>query len=307
MTSPVRICVVGSANVDLTFRTPRLPRPGETLAGHAFHLGMGGKGANQAVATARLGAHVSFISRVGIDAFGQEAVRRYKDEGIDTTFVRTDELRPTGTAAIVVDDDAENCIIVVAGANAGLSPEDVQEAASVIQTAHVLLAQLETPLDATLAAFRLARAAGVRTILTPAPATPLSDEVLRLCDFCVPNKTELELLVGRKVESLDDVESAANVLRQRGVPTVVVTMGVAGALLVDKDDTMHIPAVRVQAVDPTGAGDAFTAGLAVALATGLSLRNAARQASIVAALTVTRIGTQTAFPSLFEVEASGLT
>ena len=215
-----RICVVGSANVDLTFRTPRFPRPGETLTGHSFHLGMGGKGANQAVAAARLGARVSFVARVGNDTFGQEAIRCYQNEGIDTTFVRTDEHCPTGTAAIVVVDNAENCIIVVPGANAGLSPDDVREASPAIQNADVLLCQLETPLDATLEAFRLARAAGVRTMLTPAPATELSDELLRLSDLCVPNKTEMELLVGRKIECRDDAESAARLLRERGVGTI---------------------------------------------------------------------------------------
>jgi ribokinase len=303
MAIPRRICVVGSANVDLTFRTPRLPRPGETLAGHAFHLGMGGKGANQAVAAARLGAQVSLIACVGNDAFGQESLRRYLAEGLDTRFVRADDKRPTGTAAIIVDDQAENCIIVVAGANAGLSPEDVRSAAAAIQNADVLLCQLETPLDAMLEAFRLARAAGVRTVLTPAPATELPAELLGLCDICVPNKTEIERLTGLTVGSIDDAEIAARKLRQRGVGIAVVTMGADGALLLDDDGATHIPAVRVEAVDPTGAGDSFTAALAVSLTEGLSLREAARRASVVAALTVTRIGTQAAFPTRAEVEA----
>jgi ribokinase len=302
MGSVPRICVVGSANVDLTFRAPRLPRPGETLAGQSFHLGMGGKGANQAVAAARLGARVSFIARVGNDAFGQEALRRYQEEGIDTNFVRTDEQQPTGAAAIVVDDAAENCIVVVAGANAGLAPRDVQDAASAIQQADALLCQLETPIDATWEAFRLARAAGVRTLLTPAPAGALPAELLRLCDVCAPNKTEIEMLVGRKVESCGDAEFAAQLLRQCGVGAVIVTMGALGALLLDDAGATHIPAVQVKAVDPTGAGDAFTAALAVSLAAGLSLRDAARRASGVAALTVTRLGAQAAFPLRAEVE-----
>jgi len=301
MTLIPRIAVVGSANVDLTFRTPRLPTPGETLTGHSFHLGMGGKGANQAVVAARLGAQVSFVACIGSDPFGHEALRCYKNEGIDTTFVRADEQLPTGTAAIIVDDLPENCIIVVSGANAGLSPKDVSEASAAIQDADALLCQLETPLDATLAAFRLARAASVRTVLTPAPSTELPDELLRLCDLCVPNKSEIETLVGRKVESHADAESAAKVLRKRGVGTVVVTMGSRGAHLFDKDGATHVPAVSVEAVDPTGAGDAFAAALAVYLAVGLPLRDAARRASVVAALTVTRIGTQAAFPSLAEV------
>lgn len=297
-----RICVVGSANVDLTFRTSRLPTPGETVAGHALHVGMGGKGANQAIAASHLGAKVAFVARVGKDTFGQQAMGVYRAEGIDTPFVQQDASRPTGTAAIVVDDTAENCIIVVAGANAGLSPQDVRDAAKAIQEADVLLCQLETPLDATLEAFRLARAAGVRTVLTPAPAMELAEELLCLCDVCVPNKTEIELLVKRKVESLEDAESAASMLRARGVGTVVVTMGRLGALLLDDDAATHVPAVRVEAVDPTGAGDAFTAALAVFLAEKLPLRDAARQASVVAGLTVTRMGTHAAFPPRVEVE-----
>ena len=301
--SPPRICVVGSANVDLTFRTPRLPRLGETVAGQSFHLGMGGKGANQAVAAARLGAQVSLVGRVGNDTFGQEATRRYRAEGIDTTFVRIDESCPTGTAAIIVDDDAENCIIVVAGANAGMTLDDVRSAARAIQGAAVLLCQLETPLAATWEAFRLARAAGVRTVLTPAPAMELPDDLLGLCDLCVPNKTEIELLTARRVESRTGMpESARSGMRERGVGTVVVTLGRDGALLLDGDGATHVPAIRVEAVDPTGAGDAFTAALAVSLAEGLGLHAAAQRASMVAAITVTRIGTQTAFPSLAEVE-----
>ena len=158
MTRPCRICVVGSANVDLTFRTPRFPKPGETLTGHALHQGMGGKGANQAVAAARLGADVTFVACVGSDSFGAEAIRQFQAEGIHTEFVRQDASQPTGTAAIVVDDHAENCIIVVPGANAGLTSSDVRRAASAIQQPDVVVCQLETPLEATLEAFRIARA-----------------------------------------------------------------------------------------------------------------------------------------------------
>jgi len=262
---------------------------------------MGGKGANQAVAAARLGAKVALIGCVGNDDFGRDAIQHYRAEGIDTSFVRHDATCPTGTAAIVVDDNAENCIIVVAGANAKLSPDDVCRAAPAIQTADAVLCQLETPVDATLEAFRLARAAGVLTMLTPAPAKDLPDELLALCDVCVPNKTEIELLAGRKVVTHDDAQSAAGMLRERGVRTVVVTMGGNRAFLLGDLGAMHIPAFKVEAVDPTGAGDAFAAALAVLLAEGLALKDAARRASAVAAITVTRIGTQSAFPSLAEV------
>ena len=303
MVFPPRICVVGSANVDLTFHTPRFPKLGETLAGHAFHRGMGGKGANQAVAASRLGATVALVARVGNDMFGQEAIDCYRVENIDTTFVQQDANRPTGTAAIIVDDDAQNCIIVVAGANDGLSVEEVRAAASAIEGTDVLLCQLEVPLDATLEAFRLARASGVRTVLTPAPARELPDELFRLCDLCVPNESEAELLTGRKVVWFSDAESAARTIRERGVGAVCVTMGNLGALLLDQDGATHVPAIDVEAVDPTGAGDAFTAALAVFLAEGCTFHDAARRANVVAALTVTRIGAQAAFPSRSEVAA----
>jgi ribokinase len=302
MQAAPRICVIGSANADLTFRTSRLPRPGETFAGHSFHLGFGGKGANQAVAAARLGAKVSLVARVGDDAFGRESLRRFWAEGLDTAFVRADANRPTGTAAIVVDDSAQNCILIVAGANAGLAPADVREAIAAVQQANVLLCQLEVPLDTTLEALRLAHAAGVRKVLTPAPAAELTEEFFELCDLCVPNETEAELLTGREVKDFGDAEGAAVELRRRGVRSVVVTLGERGALLVDDEGISHVPAVPVRAVDPTGAGDAFTAALAVFWAEGIGLREAARRASAVAALTVTRSGTQAAFPTQAEVQ-----
>jgi len=338
-TASGRICVVGSANLDLTFRTPRLPMPGETLAGHSLHQGMGGKGANQAVAAARLGAHVTFVARVGNDTFGTQALHAYQAEGIDTSFIKQDADRPTGTAAILVDDHAENCIIVIAGANEGLTSNDINAASSVIEQANLVLCQLETPIDATVAAFRIARAAGALTVLTPAPVAFVTDELLALCDLCVPNMTEIAALCGcpdtvaklvksfgsrqesqpkapttfvtdehldtplvcQPAESHDDAVHAAELLRNRGVKRVILTMGGNGALVVDDTGATHIPAMKVKAVDTTGAGDAFTAALAVSLADGLDLREAARRASIVAAISVTRFGTQTAFPSLSEV------
>lgn len=298
-----QICVVGSANVDLTFRTSRLPNAGETLAAQSLHIGMGGKGANQAVAAARLGADVTLVACVGDDAFGGEAIRRYQSEGLNTAFVWQDAKRPTGTAAIVVDDNAENCIVIVPGANAGLSAEDVRDAAAVIRQADAVLCQLETPLEATLEAFRLAHAAGKKTILTPAPVAALPDELLHHCDVCIPNRIEIEFLADGPVRNMEQAQSAAASLRARGVKAVVVTLGASGACLLDDEGAMHVPAVTVHAVDTTGAGDTFTAGLAVALAEGESLRDAARRASVVAALSVTRAGTQAAFPSRSEVDA----
>lgn len=301
MRHSARICVVGSANVDLTFRAPRFPREGETLTGRSLHQGMGGKGANQAVAAARLGAEVTFVARVGDDAFGAEAIRRYQSERIDTRFVRQDVDQPTGTAAIVVDDQAENRIIVVPGANARLTPQDVRDASSEIERADLVLCQLETPLEATLEAFWLARAAGRRTILTPAPVQELPGELLGLCDVCVLNRTEIEFLVGHAVKSHDEAGAAARSLIARGVRSVALTLGGEGAHVADATQESHVPAVKVDAVDTTGAGDAFTAALAVAIAEGSTLTVAASQASRVAAITVTRIGTQAAFPYRHEI------
>jgi ribokinase len=303
MTKQARICVIGSANADLTFRTARLPMPGETLAGREFHLGLGGKGANQAVMAARLGAHVSFLARVGKDAFGLDSLKRYSELGLDTSCIQIDPDHSTGVAAIVVDDDARNCILVVPGANGALSPSDVESAKSAICAADFLLGQLEVPLDTIVAAFRTARAANVRTILNPAPALPLPDELLRLTDVCVPNETELAALTGLATTSLEDVAAAARILRQRGAGTVLVTLGDRGVLLLHDDEALAIPAVPVAAVDPTGAGDAFIGSLAVFWAETGDLRAAASLANAVAALTVQRPGAQLAFPTRAEVES----
>jgi ribokinase len=294
-TSP-RICVVGSANVDLTFRTPRLPRPGETVAGRAMIVGFGGKGANQAVAAARLGASVSFVGRVGDDSFGDDYLRHLDAEGIQLKYVWPDAEQPTGSAAILVDDQAANCIVVAPGANDRLTPADVGAAAEVISGADALLCQLEVPPETTLEAFRVARAARVRTVLNPAPAMELPAQLLQLADLVVLNETELELLTGQ-----NDIEIGAAKLRTCGPRAVVATLGERGAKIVDETGTKAIDAFPVAAVDTTGAGDAFTAALAVGWARGQSLRTAARIAAAAAALTVTRLGTQAAFPTDAEV------
>jgi ribokinase len=301
--SSPRICVVGSTNIDLTFRTARLPRPGETLSGQRFHLGFGGKGANQAVMAARLGANVRMISRVGRDVFGDGALRNYREQGVDTSFVLADAEVSSGVAAIVVDDAARNCIIVVAGANGSLTPQDVRAAAAAITAADLLLGQLEVPLEATWEAFRIARAAGVRTILNPAPAAELPDELLALTDLCIPNETEIELLTGRPAVTPEQAEAAARSLLARGPGTVLVTLGAAGAMIVSAEAAEHLPAVAVDAVDTTGAGDAFIGSLAVFLGRGQSLREAVQRANAVAALSVQRLGTQAAFPDRAEAEA----
>lgn len=297
-----RITVVGSANVDLTFQTARLPCPGETVAGNMFHQGMGGKGANQAVVAARLGADVAFVACVGNDSFGTEAIRKYQADGINTAFVRRSAERPTGTAAILLDANAENCIVVVPGANGDLSREDVQSAASVIEDSAVVICQLETPVEAAIEAFEFARNSNVLTMLTPAPAENVTDELLAVCDLCVPNKTEIAAITGLPVETEADAIRAARCLLHRGVKQVALTMGSDGVLLVDDVDAHLLPAAKVNAVDTTGAGDAFTGAFAVSIANGLNSFEAAQCAIRVAAISVTREGTQTSFPSRHEVD-----
>jgi len=301
--SPVRICVVGSSNVDLTFRTARLPQAGETFSGREFHLAFGGKGANQAVAAARLGASVRFVARIGDDAFGRESMERFRVEGLDVTHVRPAVGQTNGVAGILVDDDARNCIVVVPGANGTLTARDIRDSAEAIQLANTLLCQLEVPLEATLEAFRVARESRVRTILTPAPAVPLPDDLFLLTDLLVPNETELEILTRRTIGDHREREEAAQLLRKRGAKAIAVTLGERGAMLLDDEGATMIPAYPVKAVDTTGAGDAFSGSLAVFWAEGLPLREAARKAAAVAALAVTRLGAQTAFPSRADVDA----
>jgi ribokinase len=296
MSHPPRICVVGSSNMDVTFRASRLPTPGETLAGRTFQLGCGGKGANQAVMAARLGAQVTMVSRVGGDVFGRQILDNFRTEGIDTTHVRVDASHATGAAAIVVDDAGQNSIIVVPGANYALTPEDVRAAAEVITQAQTLICQLEVPAETTLDALRSARRAGVRTIFNPAPVAAPADAMFAHSDFCVPNESELQSLSGQPVETLEQIARAAEIVRGHGARVVIVTLGERGALIVDERGSEHVPAEPVQAVDTSGAGDAFIGSLAVFLGEGVELREAVRRANHVAALTVTRPGTQASFP-----------
>ena len=296
-----RITVVGSANIDLTFRATRLPRPGETVFGTTYHQGFGGKGANQAVAAARLGGLVSFVGRVGADDFGRSMADQLTHEGIDLQFLTHDPERPTGTAAILVDDAGENAIVGVPGANLGLLPEHIRDATELLQRSAIILAPCETMIETIVKVFQIAHGGGRLCIFNPAPARMLPDELLPLLDLCIPNETELHILTDRATESLDDVVSAANVLRSRGSETVIVTLGSRGALLVGRDGHLHVPSMSVTAVDTSGAGDAFCGALATFLADGEPLPRAIRQASIVAAISVTRHGTQASFPRRTEI------
>jgi ribokinase len=297
-----RVCVVGSTNIDLTFRTHRLPVAGETLAGRSFHLGHGGKGANQAVMAARLGAEVVFVSRVGRDAFADQALANLSAQGIDPRFVGRDGERATGVASIMVDDEARNCILVVPGANLGLSAQDVRDAADAIRSADVVACQLEVPAEAVTEAFRIAEEAGVKTILNPAPVRTLSEELLRLTDVCVPNEGEAAELSRNSPTFAGSPTDDGEALRRRGPKAILVTLGERGVMVYDGNSPQQIPAPQVLAEDTSGAGDAFVGSFAVFLAEGHSLREAARRANVVAALSVTRLGTQASYPLRAEVE-----
>lgn len=296
------IVVAGSLNMDLLIRAPRIPRPGETIIGGAFHTVPGGKGANQAVAAARLGTQVSMVGRVGRDAFGETLLGNLEEDGIEHDFVVQDGEAATGVALIVVDDNGENSIVVSSGANMRLSPADVEAAEAVIAAADVLILQLEVPLESVIRSAELARGHGVRVVLNPAPARPLPDRLLSLVDVLVPNETEAALLTGLPVGTQEEAEAAAGALLGSGVDTVILTLGERGALPAHAGEMRVSPAFKVQPVDTTAAGDAFVAGLAVALAEGKGLDEAVRWGNAAGGLATTRLGAQPSLPSREAVE-----
>jgi len=303
MKSPLLV-VVGSANVDLTFRTNKLPKPGETTFGTDFSQGFGGKGANQAVAAARLGANVAFVGKVGADEYGRAIRRQLEIESINLQQLGIDSERPTGIAAILVDAQGENAIVGVPGANLGLTPADIVAAGDLLRSSKILIAPCETMIETLTEAFSIAHAAGVLCILNPAPARELPPELLKNIDICVPNESELRTLSSLPTETLEEIVIAANWLRERGPKQVIVTLGSRGALLVDAESSTHVPENPVRAVDTSGAGDAFCGALATYLAEGDSLHEAARKANIVASISVTRSGTQASFPRKAEITNS---
>lgn len=298
------VAILGIFVADLAFRASRLPTIGETIAGSGFKMGPGGKGSNQAVAAARAGAGVTFISRIGSDEFGAVALDTWDREGIVGRVDRVSN-EPTGAAFIYVNDTTgENAIIVVPGAAAGITPEDVDNHADAIRNVSVFVTQLEQPIDAAQRGLEIAREAGVTTILNPAPAEPVPDAIYPLCDYVTPNESEASLLTGVEVRTVDDARRAAQVFLDRGVGTALITLGANGALLQSRDLSVHIPAFDAgPVVETAGAGDAFNGGLAAALARGDTPEAAARFASALAGISVTRAGTAPSMPNLDEVEA----
>jgi len=289
------IAVVGSANVDLTTFNDVFPRPGETIFGKKFDLGFGGKGANQAVAARLCGANVGMIAKVGSDLFGPATIKNFESQGIDATHVGIAKGVSSGVAPIFVDPSGQNRIIVVKGANDTLSPGDVDAAAPLIKKADTVILQFEIPLRTVYHTVKFARSSGVRCIVNPAPAQPVDFSELVAADYFIPNESEAETITGMPVRSIDNAKTCAEFLRSKGIGKVVITLGERGSLLARPEGSELIPAFQVQAVDTTGAGDAFIGSFAVFLGEGLPEKEALARANLYAALSTTKDGTQKSF------------
>jgi ribokinase len=304
MGSPNRVAILGVFVADTAYRADRAPRMGETILGNSFKLGPGGKGSNQAVAAARLGAEVSLITRLGEDAFAEMAIRTWEEAGVTPAVTRVPESY-TGAAYIFIEEaSGDNAIIICPGAAATIAPADLDRHAGLIAGSAVFVTQLEQPLDAAVRGLEIARGHGVTTILNPAPGRALPDEVLALCDYLTPNETEAEELTGIAVADDAAAREAAERLRRRGVGAVVMTLGARGALLHGEGRSAVVPALSAgPVVETTGAGDAFNGGFAVGLARGMDPWEAVRFGCATAAISVTRPGTAPSMPTLAEVEA----
>ncbi len=297
-----KIIVVGSSNVDLTVRVRRLPLPGETIRGATLLRTNGGKGANQAVAAARLGADVVFITCLGNDASGGMLSAQFAADGIDTSCIKL-SATPTGTALIFVDDNAENCIAVAPGSNNDLLPADIDAARSTMEGASYLLVQLVIPMPTVVRAVELAHSLGIKTIMNPAPMNPVPEDLFSRIWLITPNQTEAEQLTGVHVESEDDAARAAEVLFAKGIKNVIVTMGSKGSLVCTPEGREFVPSRKVKAIDTTGAGDVYNGALVAALSQGKSLIEAARIATLASSIAVTRMGAQTSAPYANEIES----
>ena len=296
------IVVIGSSNTDMVIQSPHLPAPGETILGGVFFMNAGGKGANQAVAAARLGGNVSLIAKVGKDIFGKQAIRLFKNEGIDTSSVLKDSDLPSGIALITVDDKGENCIVVASGANATLSTRNLKKFKEKIQSASIILLQLETPVDTVAYGVTLGAARNVTVVLNPAPACTLPDNLLEHVSIITPNEREAGMLTGIDVKDITSAEQAARLLQSKGISTVIITMGAKGALLLHENRFSMIESPKVEALDTTAAGDVFNGALVVALAEEKSMEEAVKFACAAASISVTRLGAQASAPYRNELE-----
>ena len=294
--NPKKILVVGSSNTDMVIKTQNFPAPGETILGGKFLMNAGGKGANQAVAAVRLGGMVTFVGKIGDDIFGKQAVQQLEDEGINVNFVAVDPENPSGVAMITVDRKGENSIVVAPGSNGTLSFDDFDKAAGELDDSEYVLMQLETPIQTVEYIAQKAVEKHKKVVLNPAPAAKLSDELLQKLYLITPNETEAELLTGIKVTDEQSVLKAATVLHSKGVQIVIITMGSAGAFLLENGVAGIIKAPKVEAVDTTAAGDTFNGALVVAMSEGKTVSESIVFANKAASISVTRIGAQSSVP-----------
>ena len=297
-----RIIVIGSSNTDMVVKSKKLPSPGETILGGTFLMNPGGKGANQAVAAARLNGNVTFVTKTGNDLFGEQSKHLFDKDGIDTRYIIKDARNPSGVALISVDENGENCIVVAPGSNAALSAYDINDDVYVTEKSDVYLMQLEIPLSTVEFVAERAARNGNRTILNPAPARILSDDLYRCIYVMTPNEIEAELLTGIRVNDSSTAKKAAVILLNKGVKNVVITMGAAGAYLHSEGVSKIVPVVPVKPVDTTAAGDVFNGALAVALSEGKELEEAVAFANKAAAISVTRMGAQASAPYRNEID-----
>lgn len=295
-----RILVIGSSNTDMTVRSATLPKPGETVLGGDFRMGPGGKGANQAVAARLLGGDVTFVCKLGRDMFGEGASKHYESCGLDTSKILWSD-KPSGVALITVDSKAENSIVVASGANADVTVSDIDSVAEIIKSSGILLLQLEIPMDAVVRAAEIAFEAGVQVVLNPAPATSLPAELLKCVSILIPNETEASAISGIDINNLETASAAAERLKGMGVREVIITMGSRGSVVCDGECTF-VPAVKVNAVDTTAAGDTFCGGVCVALSEGKALSEAVKFATAASSIAVQRPGAQDSVPSRCEVD-----
>lgn len=296
-----RILIVGSSNTDMVIKTQNFPAPGETILGGRFLMNAGGKGANQAVAAARLGGLVTFVGKIGDDIFGKQAVQQLEDEGINVNFVAVDPENPSGVALITVDSKGENSIVVAPGSNGTLSAADFDKAQAMLTESEFVLMQLEIPLPTVEHIAQLAALEQKKVILNPAPAAKLSDQLLRNLYMITPNETEAELLTGIKVSDEPSALKAAAFLHEKGVEIVIITMGSAGAFVLANGASQIIRAEKVEAVDTTAAGDTFNGALVVALSEGNTIQESIAFANKAAAISVTRFGAQSSVPYRKEI------
>lgn len=297
-----KIVVIGSCNTDMVIKSDRLPVPGETVLGGAFMMNPGGKGANQAVAASRMGGNVTFISKTGNDLFGKQSIEMYGEENINTDYMFSDSHLPSGVALIMLDNNGENCIVVAAGANASLSPHDINMARNVIESADVILMQLEIPMETVEYVAKIAFQKGIKVILNPAPAAFLSNELLKCLYAIVPNKTEAEMLSGVKVFDWDSARQAADIISAKGVNNVIITLGSKGSLIKEGNSYYEVPVEKIHAIDTTAAGDTFCGTLCVGLAEDLSMLDVVKMANKASGISVTREGAQSSIPYRKEID-----